>query len=67
MRGTLYERACRFQVVTLSCNTEIQMPPKEVVDYTRRQMNLGTRRRRGLLEWPALLRRLDRVDPSYRK
>jgi hypothetical protein len=23
-------------------------------------------RRRGLLEWPALLRRLDRIDPSFR-
>jgi ribulose-5-phosphate 4-epimerase/fuculose-1-phosphate aldolase len=60
------ERACQLQVMTLSCNTEIQLPPKEVVDYTRHQMNPGTRRRWGLLEWPALLRKLDRSDPSYR-
>jgi hypothetical protein len=26
----------------------------------------GNRRRYGLLEWPAMLRKLDRVDPSYR-
>jgi len=26
----------------------------------------GMRRRFGLLEWPALLRKLDRADPSYR-
>lgn len=30
------------------------------------QMLPGTRRRFGLLEWPALLRKLDRADPSYR-
>jgi hypothetical protein len=26
----------------------------------------GTRRPYGLMEWPALLRMLDRMDPSYR-
>jgi ribulose-5-phosphate 4-epimerase/fuculose-1-phosphate aldolase len=60
------ERACQLQVMALSCNTEIQLPPKEVVDYTKHQMNPGTRRRWGLLEWPALLRKLDRADPSYK-
>jgi ribulose-5-phosphate 4-epimerase/fuculose-1-phosphate aldolase len=60
------ERACQLQVMALSCNTEIQLPPKEVVDYTRHQMSPGTRRRWGLLEWPALLRKLDKADPSYK-
>jgi ribulose-5-phosphate 4-epimerase/fuculose-1-phosphate aldolase len=60
------ERACQLQVMTLSCNAEIQLPPKEVVDYTKHQMNPSTRRRWGMLEWPALLRKLDRTDPSYR-
>ena len=60
------ERACQLQVTTLSCNTEIQLPPKEVADYTRHQMNPATRRRWGLLEWPALLRKLDKVDTSYK-
>ena len=26
----------------------------------------GTRRPYGLMEWPALLRKLDRLDPSYK-
>ena len=26
----------------------------------------GVRRRFGVLEWPALLKKLDRIDPSYR-
>jgi len=60
------ERACQLQVMALSCNTALQMPPEEVVKYTNHQMLPGTRRSFGLLEWPALLRKLDRVDPSYR-
>ena len=60
------ERACQLQVTTLSCNTEIRLPPREVIEYTNHQMQPGVRRRTGLLEWPALLRKLDRVDSSYR-
>jgi ribulose-5-phosphate 4-epimerase/fuculose-1-phosphate aldolase len=60
------ERACQLQVTTLSCNTEIQLPPQEIVDETWHLFQPGVRRRFGLLEWPALLRKLDRVDPSYR-
>ena len=41
------------------------MPPNEVVQYTNKQMLPGNRRRFGLLEWPAMLRKLDRKDPSY--
>ncbi|MDH5343032.1 MAG: class II aldolase/adducin family protein, partial [Betaproteobacteria bacterium] len=60
------ERACQLQVMTLSCNTELQMPPEEVTKYTNNLMLPGVRRRFGLLEWPALLRKLDRIDPSYK-
>jgi ribulose-5-phosphate 4-epimerase/fuculose-1-phosphate aldolase len=60
------ERACQLQVMALSCNTELSMPPPEVLEYTRQQMVPGVRRRFGLLEWPALLRKLDRKDPSFR-
>ena len=59
------ERACQLQVMTLSCNTELSMPPNEVVEYTNQQLLPGNRRRAGLLEWPAMLRKLDRKDPSY--
>ena len=59
------ERACQLQVMALSCNTELQMPPGEVVHYTNEQMLPGTRRRFGLLEWPAMLRKLDRTNPGY--
>src|SRR3954471_24722780 len=59
------ERACQLQVMALSCNSELQMPPQEVVQYSNAQMTSGARRRYGLLEWPAMLRKLDRKDPSY--
>lgn len=60
------ERACQVQVAALSCNTEISLPPREVVDGAAHLYKPGVRRRYGLLEWPALLRKLDRIDPSYR-
>ena len=60
------ERACQLQVTTLSCNTEIILPPAEVVKETQDGFKPGVRRRWGLIEWPALLRKLDKIDPSYR-
>jgi ribulose-5-phosphate 4-epimerase/fuculose-1-phosphate aldolase len=60
------ERACQVQVAALSCNTELQLPSEKVVTDSWRQYQPGVRRRFGLLEWPALLNKLDRIDPSYR-
>ena len=60
------ERACQLQVMALSCNAEIRLPPDEVVRLTQHSYQPTTRRRWGLMEWPALLRKLDRIDPSYR-
>jgi ribulose-5-phosphate 4-epimerase/fuculose-1-phosphate aldolase len=60
------ERACQLQVTTLSCNTEIRLPPAEIVKATQDGFKPGVRRTWGLIEWPALLRKLDKIDPSYR-
>ncbi len=60
------ERACQLQVTTLSCNAEISLPPAEVVKETHDGFKPGVRRRWGLIEWPALLRKLDKIDPSFR-
>jgi ribulose-5-phosphate 4-epimerase/fuculose-1-phosphate aldolase len=60
------ERACQLQVTTLSCNAEISLPPAEVVKETQDGFKPGVRRRWGLIEWPALMRKLDKIDPSYR-
>lgn len=59
------ERACQIQIAALSCNTELSLPPKEVVDQTTHLYQRGTRRPFGLLEWPTMLRKLDRENPGY--
>lgn len=66
--NTIYwlEMACRAQVKALSCNRELVMPPPEVVARTAHLYQPTTRRPFGLMEWPAMLRYLDRRDPSYR-
>jgi ribulose-5-phosphate 4-epimerase/fuculose-1-phosphate aldolase len=60
------ERACQVQVAALSCNVELQVPPPQVVEAAHRMYLPQTRRPFGVLEWPALLRKLDKLDPSYR-
>jgi ribulose-5-phosphate 4-epimerase/fuculose-1-phosphate aldolase len=60
------ERACQVQVAALSCNTELRLPPEHIVMDAYRLYQPGVRRRFGVLEWPAMLRKLDRIDPSYR-
>jgi ribulose-5-phosphate 4-epimerase/fuculose-1-phosphate aldolase len=60
------ERACQVQVAALSCNVELQMPLEDVVNESYKMYLPTTRRPFGVLEWPALLAKLDKIDPSYR-
>src|SRR4051812_856396 len=62
------ERACEVQVMALSCNTKLIYPPQDVMEETFDKMRSRPDRpaRNGGLAWPALLRKLDRTDPSYR-
>jgi len=60
------ERACQVQVAALSCNVKLKLPPEDVVNESWRLYQPGVRRRFGVLEWPSLLRKLDKIDPSYR-
>jgi len=61
------ERACQVQIAALSCNTELVTPPKKVVDESYNMYLPKTRRPFGVLEWPALLKKLDKIDPSFRE
>lgn len=61
------ELACRSQVAAMSCNTPLQQVPVNVLEETWNNYQPGTRRPYGLMEWPALLRKLDRIDPGYRE
>jgi len=60
------ERACQVQVAAMAANTELTIPPEPVVMDSYRLYQPGVRRRFGVLEWPALLKKLDRIDPSFR-
>lgn len=65
--NTMYwlEMACRAQVDALACNSELLLPQREVVLKTAHLYQPHVRRPHGVLEWPAMLRTLNRRDPSY--
>lgn len=60
------ELACRSQIGAMSCNTKLRPVPQDVLEETWNNYQPGTRRPYGLMEWPALLRKLDRMDPGFR-
>jgi ribulose-5-phosphate 4-epimerase/fuculose-1-phosphate aldolase len=68
------ERICQIQLMAMACQAEILMPDAQVIArandaYARNEASMGNDRPAqalGVLEWPAMLRLLDRRDPSYR-
>jgi ribulose-5-phosphate 4-epimerase/fuculose-1-phosphate aldolase len=60
------ELSCKTQIAAMSCNTKLVDVPADVVEQTYQNYQPKTRRPFGLLDWPALLRKLDRTDPSFR-
>ena len=61
-----FERACQAQALAMASNTELCEPAKEVVEVTNQRYQPGQRRRIGELEWPGLLRLLERRYPGFR-
>jgi ribulose-5-phosphate 4-epimerase/fuculose-1-phosphate aldolase len=61
------EKACQAQVMAMGCNTELNHPAPETVRVTNDRYKPGQRRKITELEWPAMLRMLDRRDPSFRQ
>jgi len=60
------ERACRTQLMAQNGADAIVLPSKDVIEKTNHMYRPGTRRAYGLLEWPAMRRLADRIDPSYK-
>lgn len=60
------ERACEYQVLAQSGGQEIIPLSSEVIDSRHNAASTETLGPRGEFIWPALLRKLDRVDPSFR-
>lgn len=60
------ELSCKTQIAAMSCNTKLIDVPADVVEATYLNYQPHVRRPFGVLDWPALLRKLDRIDPSFR-
>src|SRR5262245_33773649 len=60
------EKACKAQLLAQGADDEIILPSPAVQETTRHAYRRGVRRVVGLMEWPAMRRLGDRVDPSYK-
>ena len=61
------ERSCQAKIAAMACNTELNHLPPETVERSVAMYGPTVVRPYGILEWPALLRRLDKQDASYRE
>jgi ribulose-5-phosphate 4-epimerase/fuculose-1-phosphate aldolase len=62
----LLERACRIQILAQSGDGDLHCVPKAIIDLTAKQMSAVTVGQGAELTWPGLLRKLDRIDSSFR-
>ena len=60
------ELSCRTQIAAMSCNSPLQVVSDSVLHETYMNYQPQVRRPYGLMEWPALLRMVERLDPSYK-
>jgi ribulose-5-phosphate 4-epimerase/fuculose-1-phosphate aldolase len=63
----LLERACGIQLLAQSGGSELSPIPKEIIGRVASQLDAVTVGMGATLTWPGLLRKLDRVDPSFRE
>jgi ribulose-5-phosphate 4-epimerase/fuculose-1-phosphate aldolase len=66
LRLYFLERACTMQVRALSGGVKLTMPNQGVPEKAAEQGMFHKKHGIGNLAWPALLRTLDRIDPSFR-
>ena len=59
------EQACQLQIDLLASGTDLAIPPMEIQNAARDYF-VHNKHVPGEREWPALLRMLDRIDPTYR-
>ena len=62
-----FQRACEIQVLAQGNGAQLLHVPQSVLDTVARFSRAVTRGAGGALAWPALLRRLDRMDGGYRE
>jgi ribulose-5-phosphate 4-epimerase/fuculose-1-phosphate aldolase len=62
----ILESACRIQILAQSGGVELLPVSQPIVEGVAKQMDAVTVGQGAQLAWPGLLRKLDRIDPSYR-
>jgi len=60
------ELSCRTQLMAMATGAKLIDAPDAVIEATFQAYQPNVRRPFGVLDWPALKRKLDRLDPSYR-
>ncbi|HXE17901.1 MAG TPA: class II aldolase/adducin family protein [Stellaceae bacterium] len=66
-RMYLLEKACKSQLQAMACNVPLHRAGKDVADKTGKMFNVGMPRYGGAdTAWAAMMRRLDRIDTSYK-
>jgi ribulose-5-phosphate 4-epimerase/fuculose-1-phosphate aldolase len=63
----LLERACKIQILAQSGRGELVTVPETILRSAESQVKAVTMGQGAALTWPGLLRKLDRIDPSYRE
>lgn len=63
----ILERACKIQILAQSGRSELVPVPPSILDRVAAQLNAVTLGQGAQLTWPGLLRKLERIDPSYRE
>lgn len=61
------EMACKAQVDAMSTGAELLVPPEVYQQQTGEWIGAGKSRPFGIMEWPAMLRLAERIDPSYKE
>ena len=60
------ERACRYQILAESGGANTRSLSADIIDSRAGATSTEALATRGEFIWPALLRKLDRIDKSYR-
>ena len=62
----VFESACQIQIAAQSGGTELTEVDPQILQGIAQAMKVQTGGMGGQFAWPALLRKLDRIDPGYR-
>ena len=64
LRLFFLERACTMQIKALSGGSKLNMVPDDVIELVTDQGQMASEQGIGNLAWPALIRKLDKIDIS---